>query len=57
MAGLGQVPAGEIVPPDPSPTKTMFQLAPFHPPRSELRVNHCCWLPGVTVPSTSESAR
>src|ERR1035438_7665162 len=52
IGGVGQAPSGGFT----TPTKTMFQFAPFQPPHSVFREIHCCWGPESTLPSIKESA-
>src|ERR1051326_8745029 len=50
--GAGQRPSGGL----PTPTNTIFQLAPFHLPHSAFRESHCCCDPELTWPSILQSA-
>jgi len=51
IGGVGQAPSGGFK----TPTKTMFQFAPFQPPHSVFREIHCCWGPEATLSSITES--
>src|SRR5665811_1650218 len=48
----GQVSAGGLT----SPTNTIFQFPPFHPPMYVFLKKYCCCEPELIVPSILESA-